>query len=199
MVKELQFRIEQEADVLMHDFREDGLLELQHDIRERRATGRPNRLYYFLEAPGGTVIFDDLKRIPRPFGWHEVSLQSDAAPVTQTEEILLLSLPLIDGHVLAIAGSMDNIERVQSIVLRSLLSAIALTIVLGSLSGYILARRFLARIDSLNRAADRIGHGHLSERLKRDGSGDDFDQLVGTINKMLQRIELLVESLKRVS
>ena len=192
MYRELTFRVQQEADVLLLDYNEDGLEELLHDIRERRNAQKANRLFYFLENKDGKVIFDDIDHIPSSGGWHEVHLESGT-------DALLYSLPLTNGYVLAVGASLENFQGVQRSLVKALFSAIILTIIVGIGSGLFLSRRFLSRIDQVRRDAERIGSGNLGERLTRDGSGDDFDQLASTINEMLERIEALVRSVKRVS
>ena len=192
MYRELTFRVQQEADVLLLDYNEDGLEELLHDIRERRNAQKANRLFYFLENKDGKVIFDDIDHIPSSGGWHEVHLESGT-------HALLYSLPLTNGYVLAVGASLENFQGVQRSLVKALFSAIILTIIVGIGSGLFLSRRFLSRIDQVRRDAERIGSGNLGERLTRDGSGDDFDQLASTINEMLERIEALVRSVKRVS
>ncbi len=192
MYRELTFRVQQEAEVLLLDYKEDGLNELLHDVRERRDAQKANRLFYFLENKDGKVIFDDIDHIPSSAGWHEVTLENGT-------DALLYSVPLTEGYVLAVSASLENFQAVQRSLMKALFSAIILTIVVGIGSGLFLSRRFLSRIDQVRREAARIGSGNLSERLTRDGSGDDFDQLASTINEMLERIEALVRSVKRVS
>ena len=72
-------------------------------------------------------------------------------------------------------------------------------ITLAIFAGAILSHRFLARVERLKRTADLIGRGTLSARLDPSGSGDDFDGLIDTINRMLDRIEELVHDLRHVS
>jgi signal transduction histidine kinase len=42
-------------------------------------------------------------------------------------------------------------------------------------------------------------HGDLSQRVAITGSGDEFDQLAGHLNEMLERIERLMEGMREVS
>lgn len=192
MLRELEFRVQQELEVLLLDYREDGLSELLHDIRERREAGKTNRLFYFLENQSGKVIFDEVDRIPDVQGWYEIQVAPSVAA-------LVYAMPLVDGYLLAVGASLENIDAVQSSLLKSLFSATFLTLLLGIGSGLLLSQRFLSRIDQISREAERIGSGKLTERLSENGSGDDFDQLAATINRMLDRIEALVRSVKRVS
>lgn len=62
-----------------------------------------------------------------------------------------------------------------------------------------LSQRFLFQVDTITQAAEKIGSGNLSERLPLRYTGDDLDQLVMTINGMLDRIEQLVGNIRQVS
>ena len=62
-----------------------------------------------------------------------------------------------------------------------------------------LRRSVVARIESINRTSRRIMEGELSERIPSHGSGDEFDELITSLNAMLERIESLMEDVRRVS
>jgi signal transduction histidine kinase len=55
------------------------------------------------------------------------------------------------------------------------------------------------RIESISEAARGVMEGNLAGRVPMLGSGDDFDRLAEVLNDMLNRIENLVESVRRVS
>lgn len=65
--------------------------------------------------------------------------------------------------------------------------------------GWLLARRSLSPIREIASTADRISSHNLGERLKERGSGDDLDELVGTINRMLDRLDRSFEEIRRFS
>ncbi len=193
MIQELRLRIEQEVALLMHNFQEDGLEELFHSISERRDINKRNRLLYFFDSKTHQNRFDPIDQFPLPYGWHEIALTENNL------KVLLYALPLSSEHSLAVGGSLDGLDRIQRILVRTLFFSVFITLLLGSLAGIYLSRKFLDRVDQVSKAAERIGKGNLHERLELSGSGDDFDQLIGTINRMLERIELLMKSIRRVS
>jgi signal transduction histidine kinase len=57
----------------------------------------------------------------------------------------------------------------------------------------------MRRIEAVNQTAREIMEGDLSRRVPRDGSGDDFDQLAASLNRMLGRIEALMTAVRQVS
>ena len=66
--------------------------------------------------------------------------------------------------------------------------------------GRAVVRRLSARrLDSISNTAKAIIAGDIRERMPVSGRGDEFDQLAGTLNRMLDRIEGLLENLRQVS
>src|SRR5690606_27369720 len=61
------------------------------------------------------------------------------------------------------------------------------------------SRRFLVRLDRFKKTADSVGSGALSARIPVANIGDDFEQLALTINRMLDRIEHLMNDVRYVS
>jgi heavy metal sensor kinase len=62
-------------------------------------------------------------------------------------------------------------------------------LILGSLGGWILARRSLAPIGYIASKAQSITSQNLNERLNLRGTDDEMDDLIRTINGMIERLE----------
>jgi len=71
----------------------------------------------------------------------------------------------------------------------NILVALPILLVLGAVGGWILARRSLSPIGYIVSKAQSITSQNLSERLKQRGTGDEMDDLIGTINEMISRLE----------
>jgi signal transduction histidine kinase len=65
--------------------------------------------------------------------------------------------------------------------------------------GLLLSRGFLSRVDAITQTAEEIIAGKLSCRVPIRGTNDHFDRLSSTLNRMLDRINTLVESLSHIS
>jgi signal transduction histidine kinase len=65
--------------------------------------------------------------------------------------------------------------------------------------GLLLSRSFLSRVDAITETAESIIEGKLSSRVPLRGTDDHFDRLSSTLNRMLDRISALMESLSHVS
>ena len=75
----------------------------------------------------------------------------------------------------------------------------ALALVLGLGSGLMMARRWLSRIDSVNKTAGEIMQGDMSRRVPVQGTDDELDRLASNLNDMLDRIEALMSGLRQVT
>jgi len=77
--------------------------------------------------------------------------------------------------------------RFQSAVFRSLLFAGGLALLFGILLSYFTSRQLVAPLKRLTKAADRIGHGHLDERVSIR-SKDEVGQLANAFNAMADNL-----------
>jgi heavy metal sensor kinase len=92
-------------------------------------------------------------------------------------------------HLRFVRKSLSHFKRNISVVFPIIL-------VLGSLGGWILARRSVSPIGYIASKTKTITSQNLSERLSPRGTGDEMDDLIGTINGMIARLE---SSFKRMA
>jgi heavy metal sensor kinase len=78
----------------------------------------------------------------------------------------------------------------------NILTVLPVILVLGTLGGWILARRSLSPIGYVASKARNITSENLSERLHSRGTDDEMDDLIYTINGMIARLE---SSFKRMA
>lgn len=78
----------------------------------------------------------------------------------------------------------------------NILIALIIVLALGTLGGWVLARRSLSPIGYIASKTKTITSKNLSERLQARGTGDEMDELIQTINEMIARLE---DSFKRIS
>jgi heavy metal sensor kinase len=161
-------------------------------------------LVHIADADGRTLVlqvpdrWQDLDRdalvrlVPRP-GEEPALLRSLARGRT----IEVAALELGDGRVVRVGRDAGDIvaslARFRSIVLTASLPLALLAFA----AGLFLASRSLAPI-ARHVAAIRsiIDTGRLSLRLETRGSGDELDQLISIFNRMLERIEALVQGMR---
>ncbi len=126
-----------------------------------------------------------------------VAVRSDARG-QETETVRAVGERLPDGRILVIGRNIDELliflGGIERILLLAMLPAVLLCIVGGVLAGL----RAQRRLTVLRRSASRIMAGHLAERLPAHARGDDLDQLVHIVNRMLDELESLVRDVKGV-
>jgi signal transduction histidine kinase len=86
-------------------------------------------------------------------------------------------------------------DRVKTTLIWSGLLALAI----GLVGGTVMSRNMLRRVEEVNRTAERVIAGNLSDRVPRLGTGDEFDQLAANLNSMLDQIERLMAGMREVT
>ena len=100
------------------------------------------------------------------------------------------------GHIIQMGTHLKFVRKELSNFKRNTLAAFPIILVLGSLGGWVLARRSLSPIRYIASKAQRITSNNLNERLTVRGTNDEMDDLIRTINEMIARLE---SSFKRIS
>jgi len=108
------------------------------------------------------------------------------------------ALRLPSGDILVLARGLRDLEELQRIVLQSLALTALPSILIAILGGIWLRRRALLRVGMVHQAIERIMSGDLHERLPTKAGEDDLDRLGGSVNRMLDRLEHLVDEIKGV-
>ena len=107
---------------------------------------------------------------------------------------------LLDGGVrLAVGDDLGPIEEIQEAFLLALGWGVLAFLVLSLGGGVLLGLAFLRRVDTITETAEAIISGELHSRIPLRGTNDNFDRLSATLNRMLDQIQGLMESLSQVS
>lgn len=109
------------------------------------------------------------------------------------------AIVLPSGHRLLVARDLSEAAALRRVVIVSLLATLAVTVLLGVGGGVVLSRRLSARLEDLSRNSDAILDGDLSRRMPVSSRGDEFDALAESLNRMLDRIEQLMDGMRAVS
>ena len=112
----------------------------------------------------------------------------------------VVSTPVFrEGRLVSIIQLGTHLDFVRKSLLNfkgSLFAAFPIMVILGSIGGWVLARRSLAPIGYITSKTRSITSQNLSERLSPRGTGDEMDDLIRTINEMITRLE---ESFRRMA
>jgi signal transduction histidine kinase len=100
---------------------------------------------------------------------------------------------------LIVGQSLSETDRLEEIAFMSLAWATVLVIALAVIGGLVLAAKAQQRLDGIARAMSAVSHGQLDVRVPLRGNGDDIDVVSRQINEALERLSVLVETMRQVS
>ena len=122
---------------------------------------------------------------------------SDGYGESAIHRVLTLTLP--SGDHLLVGHNLTEFEKIRNLIGRALIHTLALTLLLGFGGGYLFSRALARRLDKINSSSLAILEGDISRRMPLTGSGDEFDVLSRNLNRMLDRIEELMTSMREVT
>jgi len=195
---ELRQRIGLESRAVAGEYQDEGAAAAAAAIDARAE--RPGALEYWLEDRNGKRLAGDLPQMSTPDGWHYVKLAPSLPGAEDREKMLVLSTTLGDGARLSVGEDLERADAVRGAVLRQLLWIGVLAVVLAIAAGLLATRRSLAQMEALRETLGEVTAGRLGARFRpRGGRPNDLDQLGLGVNRMLDHIDGLVQSLRRVS
>ena len=128
--------------------------------------------------------------------------QRDRGPLHcghQRGQSVLEVFMLAQGFYLLVARDVDERRQLEQVFQTALFWGTGLMILLGLAGGFLISRRVLARLETINRTSGQIMGGDLARRVPVRGAGDEFDDLAQNLNSMLDRIERLLHGMREVS
>ena len=195
---QMDARIVGETDFLRQEFQRAGLEHLVASV-ESRGRGA-SAMDYMVQAAGGPVLTGEMQPgAGLTPGWRTLEALEDHDGDGRLDEVHALVTDLGGGLLLAVGDETWRISEVEKAIGKALLVSVGLAAGLGILGGLVLSRAFLSRVDAISRTAEAIIGGDLTQRITVRGTGDDLDRLAATLNRMLDRIGALMESLHQVS
>ncbi|HUO92611.1 MAG TPA: ATP-binding protein [Rhizomicrobium sp.] len=106
---------------------------------------------------------------------------------------------LAPGLYTFVGRDLSAANKAEDAVLQAFGWMMAVSVVIAMAGGFFLSHSFLKRIDAITKTCRAIMTGHLGDRVPVHGARNELDRLAMTINDMLDRIGILMESLRQVS
>jgi len=173
-----------------------------------RLSRQPGPGVYYLTDPIGQRIDGNIDEVPdeviREPGVYNFTYarsrpyDDDSAPAPQGNA-LVRSVRLDSGLILVVGRDVVERRGFTAIIFDSFLWGVVGILVFSLLAGVVTSLRVLRRIDAINSTANKIMSGNLSERVPVTKRNDEFDGLATSLNRMLDRIEQLLQGLKEVT
>ncbi len=196
--EQMRSRIDAELSYLRLEYRQGGL---DHLIGLVRTRGRgASALDYLVEMPDGRHVAGEMPASPgQAPGWTEITVTETSEDGGRPERDIARVVVLDGGVLLAVGSDLAQLGDVEEAVATAFAWTVSLAVLLGIGGGIWLSRSVLRRVDAIARTAEAIIAGELTRRVPNRGTGDDLDRLAATLNRMLDRISALMESLRQVS
>lgn len=186
----------------------DGTPALLAELRARAA--RSETMLYGLGDPRGQPIFlGGLARWPKVlardnrtgvFDYRPVRLaDKDASPAAEPGLAIGATLRLPDGSRLLVARDVTQQRALASTMRGWFLGGMAFLAVVAIAAGWGINHLLMARLNAMTHTADRIMAGDLTQRIPLTDNKDEFDALAVHLNRMLERIDSLMQGLREVS
>lgn len=194
---QLDSMVVDESLTLEEEYATGGERELAEAIAEREASRSPTRMLYAVFARDGRRIYGSLQtKRPRP-GVHPIRFYDPGEGPNDTARAATVDLPSGDRVVVAVDS--EWIERAEGVVIIIFSIAFIGSLVVGFGGAIILGSYLQRRLHSISGSAEAIIAGDIRRRIPVSSRSDEFDQVAVTLNRMLDRIEGLLENLQQVS
>ena len=100
---------------------------------------------------------------------------------------------------LLVGRDINQLTEAKRRIVQALTWGLAIMLLLAFAGGLVLSRRTVRKIERINQTTRSIMSGDLSRRVPLSHHNDDFDQVAENLNQMLDRIQRLMEDIRRVS
>ncbi len=193
-------RVQSDALALKGEFDSGGMSDLMDAIRDRQHNKIAGGLDYTIFKSDGQRLFGNMPALPLKTGWKHLSGPPDGdEPPGQLEQLLVYRQQLSPSLWLVVGDDIGRLRGLGGDFLRVFGIGFLLTLAIAVGGGVAVSHTFLQRIDSITRTAEAIIEGDIGQRISLGGAGDDLDRLAATLNRMLDRISLLMDTLRHVS
>jgi signal transduction histidine kinase len=194
-----------QADIkgLAEQYKQRGVRGIAAIIDERVRKDPGGRTVYLLTDPTRRPLVGNLSgwptATPDDDGWIAFELldrdTADGRPHLARARRFVLQ----GGLNLLVGREVRELERTRHMIINAMIWGIAITLALALAGGIAMSRGTARRIEAINQTSRDIMSGDLDRRIPAGGTNDEFDQLAGNLNTMLDRIQGLMEGLRHVS
>ena len=200
MQQQIRTRIAADSTALREEYSRGGVAQLLDAVADRQRGRLVGGLDYTIFDSKGKRLFGDLPAAPCVRGWTLFTGPPDGdEPSGEMEKLSVLITPLSKGNCLLVGDDIGKVKTFGSLILDSFGWVFLLTVTLAVGGGIFLSSRVLRRIETIARTAEAIIEGDISRRIPRRGAPDDLDRLAATLNRMLDRMTGLMETLRHIS
>ena len=201
--RQTETTLDAEISGLAEQYAQRGLSGLVQIVAARSAGDRGDGMLYLIANRDGRPLAGNISGWPEgtPTASGSLSFQVEVAGKGREESHpargKLFAIP--DGYRLLVGRDISDAAAFRDRVKTTLVWSGLLALALGLVGGTLMSRNMLRRVEEVNRTAERVIAGNLSDRVPRLGTADEFDQLAANLNSMLDQIERLMAGMREVT
>ena len=195
-IRQLDAMITDEAQAIAQQYRAGGSRELAEVIQQRETSPSPARMSYAVFSPDGQRRVGALRTARPSLGIHDIGFID---PQEGEDIARAMTIDLSPSERLVVAADREWIERIDNTVVVIFAIAFAAACAAGLAGAVVLGAFLKRRLSSISQTAEAIIGGDIRQRMPITARRDEFDELGATLNRMLDRIEGLLENLRQVS
>lgn len=193
-------RVIADSTALREEYVRGGTAQLLQAVAERQRGKLAGGLDYTVYDGHGRRLFGDLPATRCADGWVMFTVPPDGdEPAGEMEKLSVLVTPLTKGNCLLVGDDVSKVKTFGNLILDSFGWVFLLTAIMAVAGGFLLSSSVLKRIEAISSTAEAIIEGDINRRIPRRNVPDDLDRLAATLNRMLDRMTGLMESLKHVT
>ena len=192
-----------ETAELANRFRQGGIGALAREISNKAAANIGRRSIYLLADENLDPIAGNISRWPQEVepdeaGWLEFTLTGAAEGPEPVRARVFRLGP--EGRLHLLIGRNVLAQRTfQRVIASAMIWGLGISVALALGGGLLMSRTIARRLERINRTAREVMAGHLDERVPTRGTDDEFDRLAANLNRMLDQIQYLMDSVRQVS
>jgi signal transduction histidine kinase len=197
--RQVEVAVRNDSAALLDHYTIGGVPSLTDAIQSRLADNVDGDAIYLLMDPLDSRITGNLDHWPAGLdstdAWYELPVNRQG-----TASIALLrSYELQGGYRMLVGRDVRARAQLRHVLQAGLLWALGIMSVLGLIGAFVIRSLFRRMIRDISATTRAIAKGDLTRRVPKTGDGDEFDELAGIINEMLDRITRLMDGVRQVS
>jgi len=199
--KQLDHHIEYDNQSLQALYAAEGYKPLLDAINERQNQYSYDSIYLLYDK-NKKILAGNISKIPKGLkqGWHILKLKDLTLNTNQQDHSARVIVTALSDQLILINGlDIDSAHQQEHMILNSLLTGIAIVLLLGAIGGFIISITTVKKVNVINQAIREIREGDLSIRIPSKGADDEYDLLSDNINLMLDQIQNLMTGIKNIS
>lgn len=190
--------------LLLSEHNRGGTVGVQKRIQELMKSDNDKSEVYLLTDRDDVILGGNLNEWPtqateegkfeKEGTWLRFAVE-DARSVEKGIGVRALAMPLSRTRMLLVGQTLSGIAKVEQTITQTFWASLLVTLLMALVGAIVITRSVMTRINTINRSAFAIMHGNLSARIPFRREGDEFDNLSSNLNQMLDKIEMLMQSI----